>query len=117
MGQRYGIGRSSHELLCNKETLSHELFCNKETLKSVLMTGECGQSYIRTKPGGVNEPTLPHRTYFTTKLIPKLKFIDDENMYKMREMVQELSTVVFSDGWADVNQSYTWEVQDLKGWT
>ncbi len=50
------------------------------------MTDECGQSYIRTKPGGVNEPTLPHLTYFTTKLI-QLKFIDDENMYKMREMV------------------------------
>ena len=39
-------------------------FDNPEVRKTVLMTTECGQSYIRTKPGGVKEPTLPHRTYF-----------------------------------------------------
>ncbi len=34
--------------------------------------------------------TLPHRTFFTTKLIPKLdKLIDDKNMVKMREMTEE----------------------------
>jgi hypothetical protein len=52
--------------------LPMSFFDNKEVRKTVLMTAECGQSYIRTKPGGVKEPTLPHRTYFTTKLIPKL---------------------------------------------
>ena len=55
-------------------------------------------------PGGVKETTLPHRTFFTTKLIPKLdKFIDNKNMGKIREMTQELSVTVFSDGWTTVN--------------
>ena len=57
-----------------------------------------------TKPGGVKETTLPHRTFFTTKLIPKLdEFIDNKNMGKMREMTQELAQSVFIDGWTDVN--------------
>jgi hypothetical protein len=62
-----------------------------------------GQNYIRTKPGGVKEPTLSHHT-FTTKFIPKLdKLIDDKNMGKMREMARDLAETVFSDGWTDVN--------------
>ncbi len=61
------------------------LFDNPEVHKTVLMTTEWGQNYIRTKPGGVKEPTLTHRTFFTTKLIPKLDYlIDDKNMGKMR---------------------------------
>ncbi len=61
--------------------LPMSLFDNPEVHKTVLMTAECGQNYIRTKPGGVKEPTLPHRTFFTTKLIPKLDhLIDDKNM-------------------------------------
>ena len=36
-------------------------FDNPEVRKAVLMTSECGQNYIRTKPGGVKEPTLSHR--------------------------------------------------------
>jgi hypothetical protein len=57
--------------------LPMSFFDNKEVRKAVRMTAECGESYIRTKPGGVKDTTLPHRTYFTTKLIPKLdKFID-----------------------------------------
>ncbi len=47
-------------------------FDNEEVRKSVLMTAECTENYIRTKPGGVKETTVPHRTFFTTKLIPKL---------------------------------------------
>ena len=48
--------------------------------------------------------TIPHRIFFTTKLIPKLdKFIDNKNMGKIREMTQELSASVFSDGWTAVN--------------
>jgi hypothetical protein len=47
------------------------------------MTTEYGQNYIRTKPGVVKEPTLPHHTFFTTKLIPKLdKMIDEKNIGK-----------------------------------
>ena len=54
---------------------------------TVHMTSECVENYIRTKPGGVKETTIPHHTFFSTKLIPKLdKFIDDKNMGKMREM-------------------------------
>ncbi len=68
-------------------------FDSPEVLKVVLMTAECGQNYIRTKPGGVKEPTLTHHTYFTRKLIPKLdKLIDDKNMGKMREMTRDLAT-------------------------
>jgi hypothetical protein len=52
--------------------LPMSFFDNKEVRKTVLMPVECGQSYIRTKPGGVKEPTQTHHTYFTTKLIPKL---------------------------------------------
>ena len=67
------------------------------------MTAECATNYITTKPGGVKETTLTHRTFFTTKLIPKLdEFIDNKNMGKMREMTQ-VATAVFSDGWTDVN--------------
>jgi hypothetical protein len=62
------------------------------------------KNYIRTKPGGVKEPTLPHHTFFTTKFIPGLdKLIDDKNMGKMREMTLDLSAAVFSDGWTTVN--------------
>ncbi len=58
-------------------------FDNPEVRKTVLMTTECGQNYIRTKPGGVKEPTLSYHTFFTTKVIPKLdKLIDDKNMGK-----------------------------------
>jgi hypothetical protein len=46
--------------------LPMNLFDNPEVHKTVFMTAECGQNYIRTKPGGVKEPTLPHRTFFTT---------------------------------------------------
>ncbi len=68
------------------------------------MTSECGENYIRTKPGGSKETTLPYRTYFNTKLIPKLdKFIDGKNMGKMREMAEELAGAVFNDGWTTVN--------------
>jgi hypothetical protein len=53
-------------------------FDSKEVHKAVLMTGEYGKNYIMTKPGGVKETTLTHRTFFTTKLIPKLdKLIHD----------------------------------------
>ena len=84
--------------------LPMSFFDNNEVRKTVLMTAECGQNYIRTKPGGIKEPTLPHRTFFTTKLIPKLdKLIDDKNMVKMRDMVEELTATVFSDGWTPVN--------------
>ena len=76
--------------------LPMSFFDNPEVRKSVLMTAECGQNYIRTKPGGVKEPTLSHRTFFTTNLIPKLdKLIDDKNMGKRREMTQDLTTAVF----------------------
>jgi hypothetical protein len=84
--------------------LPMSFFDNKEVRKAVRMTAECGENYIRTKPGGVKDTTLPHRTYFTTKLIPKLdKFIDGKNMGKMREMAEELAAAVFSDGWTAVN--------------
>ena len=80
--------------------LPMSFFDNKEVRKAVLFTTECGNNYIGTKPGGVKEPTLSHRTYFTTKLIPTLdKLIDDQNMGKMRTMAQELAAAVFSDGW------------------
>jgi hypothetical protein len=46
--------------------LPMSFFDNPEVPKTVLMTTECGQNYIRTKPGGVKEPTLTHRTFFTT---------------------------------------------------
>jgi hypothetical protein len=63
------------------------------------MTTEYGQNYIRTKPGGVKEPTLPHHTFFTTRLIPKLdKMIDEKNMGKMREMTCDLTTVLVTGG-------------------
>ena len=56
-------------------------FDNKEVRKTVLFTGECGINYI----GDVKEPTRPHHTYFTTKLIPTLdKLINNQNMGKMR---------------------------------
>ncbi len=84
--------------------LSMSLFDNPEVRKTVLMTVECGQNYIRTKPGGVKEPTLSHHTFFTTNLIPKLDhLIDDKNMGKMREMARDLAAVVFTDGWTSVN--------------
>jgi hypothetical protein len=52
-------------------------FDNKEVRKVVRMTTVCGENYIRTQRGGVKETTLPHRTFFSTKLIPKLdKLID-----------------------------------------
>ena len=57
--------------------LPMSFFDNPEVRKAVLMTTECGQNYIRTKPGGVKEPTLPHRTFFTTKLIPRLDKLTD----------------------------------------
>jgi hypothetical protein len=79
-------------------------FDNKEVRKTVRMTGECGENYIRTNPGGVKETTLTHHTFFTTKVIPKLdKLIDDKNMGKMRDMTEELATAVFSDGWTTVD--------------
>ncbi len=67
--------------------LPMSFFDNLEVHKTVLMTEECGQNYIRTKPGGVKEPTLSHHTILNTKLIPKLdKLIDENNMGKMREV-------------------------------
>ncbi len=63
--------------------LPMSFFDNPEVCKAVLITTECGQNYIRTKPGGVKESTLTHHTFFTTKLIPKLdKSIDDKYMEK-----------------------------------
>ncbi len=41
--------------------------------------------------------------YFTTKFIPTLDMIDNQNMGKMRVMTQELVTTVFSDGWTTVD--------------
>jgi hypothetical protein len=35
--------------------LPMSFFDNKEVRKAVLMTVECGQNYIRTKPGGVKK--------------------------------------------------------------
>ncbi len=65
--------------------LPMSFFDNKEVRKAVHMTTECGENYIRTKPGGVKDTTVTHRTYFTTKLIPKLdKFIDDKNILPKR---------------------------------
>ena len=59
--------------------LPMSFFDNEEVRKGVLMTSECAENYIRTKPGGVKETTLTHRTFFTTKLIPKFdKFIDNK---------------------------------------
>jgi hypothetical protein len=87
--------------------LPMSFFDNPQVHKTVLMTTECGQNYIRTKlckPGGVKEPTLTRLTFFTTKLIPKLdKLIDEKNMGKMREMTRDLTTTVFSDVWTTVN--------------
>ncbi len=78
--------------------LPMNFFDNPEVHKTVLMTGESGQNYIRTTPGGVKEPSLSHHTSFT-KLIPKLDhLIDDKTMGKMREMTRDLVTTVFSDG-------------------
>ena len=69
--------------------LPMSFFDNTEVHKTVLMTTECGENYIRTKPGGVKETTLTNHTFFTTKLIPKLdQLIDDKNMGKMRAMTQ-----------------------------
>ena len=83
---------------------SMRFFDNVEVRKTVLMTVECGENYIRTKPGGVKKTTLSHHTFFTTKLIPKLdKLINDKNMGKMRTMTQDLTTTVFSEGWTTVN--------------
>jgi hypothetical protein len=66
--------------------LPMSFFDNPKVRKDVLMTSECGQNYIRTKPGGVKEP-------ITTTIIPKLdKLIDDKNMGKMREMTRDLTT-------------------------
>ena len=63
---------------------------------------------VRTRDevaGGVKEITLPHRTYFITKLIPKLdKFIDLKNMGNVREMTEEMTVAFCSDGWTAVNQ-------------
>jgi hypothetical protein len=42
-------------------------FDNKELRKVVRIAAECGENYIKTKPGDVKETTLPHHTYFTTK--------------------------------------------------
>jgi hypothetical protein len=79
-------------------------FDNPEVRQAVLMTTECGQNYIRTKPGGVKEPTLSHHTLFTTKIIQNFdKLIDEKNMGKMREMTHDLDAAVFSDGWTTVN--------------
>ena len=76
--------------------LPMRFFDNKEVHKSVHMTTECVENYIRTKPGGVKETTLSHRTFFTTKLIPKLdRFSNTKNMVKMRERAQDLVTGVF----------------------
>ncbi len=73
--------------------LPMSFFDNSEVHKTVIITTECGQNYIRTKPGGVKEPTLPHRTFFTTKIIPRLnKLIDDKNMGRIS--VTETSSVV-----------------------
>ena len=70
---------------CRVGLVSPSLYDNKEVRKVVLMTVECAENYIRTKPGGVKETTLTHRTFFTTKLIPKYdKFIDNKNMGKIR---------------------------------
>jgi hypothetical protein len=78
--------------------LPMSFFDNPDVHKTVLMT-ECGQSYIRTKPGGVKEPTLSHHTIFTTKLIPKLdKLVDDKNMGKMRQMTSDQSRIVCKVG-------------------
>ncbi len=56
--------------------LPMSFFDNPEVHKSVLMTAECGQNYIRTKPGGVKKPTLTHHTFFTTirlsRILPNL---------------------------------------------
>jgi hypothetical protein len=83
--------------------LPMSFFDNPEVRKTVLMTAECGQNYVRTKPGGVKETTLTHHT-FTMKLIPKLdKLIDEKNMEKIREMTRDLTTVVSIDGWTAVN--------------
>jgi hypothetical protein len=61
--------------------LPTSFFDNKVVRKAVHMTTECEENYIRTNPGGVKEITIPHHTYFITKLIPKLdKFIDRKNM-------------------------------------
>jgi hypothetical protein len=63
---------------------------------------------VRTTSGPnlvvLKEPTLTHHTFFTTKLIPKLdKLIDEKNMGKMRKLTGDMTTVVFNDGWTDVN--------------
>ena len=84
--------------------LPMSFFYHKEVRKTVYMTTECAGNYIRTKTGGVKDTTLTHRTFFTTKLIPKLdKFIDGKNMGKIRAMTKDLATVVFIDGWTVVN--------------
>ncbi len=100
--------REEVDMQCARAAVSAGLpmsfFDNPEVRKTVLMTAECGQNYMRTKPGGVKEPTLTHRTFFTTKVIPRLdKLIEDKNMGKMREMVRDLVAAVFRDGWTTVN--------------
>ncbi len=75
--------------------LSMSFFDNKEVREAVRMTSQCGENYIRTKAGGVKETTLSHRTFYTTKLIPKLdKFIDDKNMGKMREELTPIVNII-----------------------
>ena len=52
----------------------------------------------------MKEPTLSHRTYVTTKPIPTLKeLIDNQNVVKIRDMSQEVDTSVFRDGWTVVD--------------
>jgi hypothetical protein len=46
--------------------LPMSFFDDLEVRKTVLMTAECGQNYIRTKPVGVKEPTLTHHTLMST---------------------------------------------------
>ena len=68
------------------------------------MGQSCRVCWASDEPGGVKEPTLTHRTFFTTKLIPKLdKLIDEKNMCKMREMTRDLTVTVFNNGWTVVN--------------
>ncbi len=51
--------------------LPMSFFNNKEVLQTVCMTTECGDNYIRTKPGGVEEPRTPH--YHTVRIsLPNL---------------------------------------------
>jgi hypothetical protein len=48
--------------------LPMRFFDNPEVRKAVLMTAECGQNYIRTKPGGVKEISLQKgKSFWRTK--------------------------------------------------